>query len=282
MERYGLTGYPLGHTLSPPIHARLFALEGIAGDYSLFPIAPDEFSKRFGELACLRGFNLTMPHKQAVIELLDELDESARIYQSVNTVANKNGRLIGYNTDCTGFRQALASHDIPLAGQVCVLGAGGVGRMFAIESARAGAHVTIAVRKSSAARAQDLAAELTKRFGVSAQAVDIGSLRGGFDLVINGTPAGMYPNADGSPLQPGVVGRCGALFDSIYNPSPTRLMKEAREAGVKTAGGMHMLVWQAAQAHACWNGTQFTPAQMQPIIEQAQRLASGGAGGAKT
>lgn len=272
MQKFGVTGWPLGHTLSPQLHKMLFEIMGKAGEYESYPLSPEDFTEGFKSLSKLRGFNLTMPHKEVVIPLLDALHESAERYMSVNTVSREDGRLVGYNTDCTGFRKALESNGIELAGSVCVLGAGGVARTFAIESAIAGASVTIASRETSAKRAKELAREIEERFGKPASTAPLDKIDGKFDLIVNGTPAGMSPNIDGSPMPSGAIANAGALFDSIYNPSCTRLMREARECGVKAVGGMHMFVWQGAQSQTYWNGYNFTASELAPVIEKLSAI----------
>lgn len=256
MEAYGLTGCPLGHSVSPEIHRRLFALEGIPYTYEVHELPPDRFGEAWPNLASLKGFNVTLPHKERIIPYLDELHPKAAFYGSVNTVLRReDGTHIGFNTDCDGFLRTLESRCIPIAGSVCVLGAGGVGRMFALECARQGADVSVAIRSSGRDRGMALAREMEEKLHRELRILDINSLDDSFDLLINATPVGMYPAADACPVAPGVVRRCGAVFDSIYNPGETGLIRTAREAGVTAAGGADMLVWQAVAAHQYWHGT---------------------------
>lgn len=269
MDAYGLTGYPLGHSASPEIHRRLFALEGIPHTYEIRQVSPEEFDACWPELAALRGFNVTLPHKERVIPYLDELHESAAFYQSVNTVLRReDGSHIGFNTDCDGFLRTLESHKIPIEGSVCVLGAGGVGRMFALECARRGAHVAVAIREQGHSRAAALAREVREKLGGDLRILDIGAVNEAFDLLINATPVGMYPHADGCPVAADAVSQCKAVFDCIYNPGETRLLKLAREAGARTAGGMDMLVWQAVAAHQYWHGGAIPEAPIRTMIPE--------------
>lgn len=265
--KYGLLGYPLGHSLSPEIHRQLFAREGLEGEYTLLPVPPEEWERCLPERLALDGFNVTIPYKEKVLSAIDALHESARIYRSVNTVMRRpDGGHTGFNTDCDGFLHTLSANGIPLAGSVCVLGAGGVGRMFAIESTRQGALVAVAVRESGLEKARLLQKEISETLGKDLRILPIDSLKESFDLIINATPVGMFPQTEACPVEKEVVVQAKSVFDCIYNPSETLLLRFAREAGVKTAGGMDMLVWQAAVAHTYWHGTQFTEAQISPII----------------
>ena len=143
MEQYTLIGHPLGHSMSPFIHERLFAMAGREASYTLTDIAPEHLAGKEPYLRSLQGFNITIPHKMAIIPIVDELDESAKRYNSVNCVANQNGKLIGYNTDCDGFTMSVKEY--PMDGKVLLIGCGGVGRMIATEALRHGANLTIGI-----------------------------------------------------------------------------------------------------------------------------------------
>ena len=160
MTHYALIGHPLGHSLSPnsPGAAGCRPLEG---DYRLLDIAPEDLANRLPELQTLRGFNVTIPHKQAVLSAMAELDEKAALFGAVNTVAVRGGKFYGYNTDCYGFLRSLSAAGIPLAGRVLILSTGGVARMFAFEAVLAGAAVTLAARTPSKGCA--LAAEIAEK-----------------------------------------------------------------------------------------------------------------------
>ena len=268
MKRYALIGHPLGHSLSPEIHRRLFALEGLDADYALLDIPPEELASRADTLRELAAFNVTIPHKRAVIPLLDSLGDAARLFGAVNAVHNADGRLVGDNTDCGGFLRALGAHGVAIARDICVLGAGGVGRMFALECARQGARVTVAVRESGRERASELAREAQEKLGAELSVRGIDALDGRFSLLINGTPVGMYPNTDACPVPPALLDGVDTVFDCVYNPSETLLLRHARERGVKAVGGMEMLVWQAAIAHEIWHGTRFSDRAVGRIVEE--------------
>ena len=270
MTHYALIGHPLGHSLSPQIHRALLAAAHLEGDYRLLDIAPEDLANRLPELQTLRGFNVTIPHKQAVLSAMAELDEKAALFGAVNTVAVRDGKFYGYNTDCYGFLRSLSAAGIPLAGRVLVLGTGGVARMFAFEAVLAGAAVTLAARTLSKGCA--LAAEIAEKCGRAVTVTDLNSVTGDWDLIVNGTPVGMFPKVDACPLEPGVLAHTAAVFDAIYNPMETRLLRLARQNGAKVVNGLPMLVWQAAVAQEIWNDVTYTPAQVQRVIEQMEEL----------
>jgi len=267
-NRFALIGYPLGHSLSPAIHAELFKIADKNASYELIEIAPESLEKSADVLKTLGGFNVTIPHKTNIIPLLDELSERAALFGAVNTVDNKNGKLIGYNTDCIGFLRALSGAGVELKGRVLICGCGGVSRMFAFESALAGCDITFGVREKSIYKCRLLCDELKSKTDKDSKIVIIDEINEGYDLIINGTPVGMFPNVDASPLRREVVEKSGAVFDSIYNPGETVLLRYAREAGIKHRNGLPMLVWQAAAAEEIWNGVNFGADEINGVINK--------------
>lgn len=271
MKKYALIGHPLGHSMSPLIHYRLFGLSRCRECvYELCDIAPEELGSRADFLRSISGFNITIPHKTAVIQLLDELDESAKRYNAVNCVKNDGDRLIGYNTDCDGFLKSVES--FPLDGNVLLLGCGGAGRMMGIEAARKGASsLTIAVRQSSVRKAQVLMAEILAGCRTSVKITDINDIQGKYDVLLNSTPVGMYPNVNGCPVSDDVIENCGYFFDAVYNPTDTVLISKAKAIGKTAAGGAAMLVYQAVKAHEIWDGSTYTPEQAAAIIAETEQ-----------
>lgn len=267
MDKYGLIGHPLGHSMSPLIHEKLFALSGINDfTYELIDIAPEDLPSRIDELKELRGFNITIPHKTAIIPYLTELSESAQRYNSVNCVSrNGQGMLIGYNTDCDGFLRS--AELLPLGGKVLLIGCGGVGRMIAIEAALHGSDLTIAVIPQDIQTAQRVMAEiLAKCSEARVRICLVDEINGSFDLLINATPVGMYPKTDGCPVSDELIENCLSFFDVIYNPTETTLMKKARALGRTAVGGASMLVYQAVKAHEYWYGGEFRTEDISKII----------------
>lgn len=269
---YFVIGHPVGHSMSPFIHRQLFALQGMQASYEARDIAPPDLAEELPRLLReAQGVNVTIPHKQAVIPLLDRLMDRAALYRSVNTIAVTGGELVGYNTDAPGFLRALEAGGIRLEGRVALLGCGGVGRTFACEAALAGCRIVNGVRPADREAAQELCAYVQSLApGTAYEVTALDALEGPFDLLINATPVGMYPHSGASPVDAAVLARCRAVFDAVYNPGETRLLREAKAAGAAAVGGMPMLVWQAAQAHTYWYGGRFDPADVARVIAAAQ------------
>lgn len=278
MKKAGLLGYPLGHTLSPQLHQKLCRFMDESIEYTKLEISADDLPEKMPELKQLCGFNVTIPHKLRIREYLDELDDSAKKHGAVNVVAEQNGKYIGYNTDCIGFVRCIEAAGIPLTGKVCIVGLGGAGRMFATECAYRGCQLTFAVRKQHVleyeagehADLMSLQKELSRISGHEVSVVSLEELNGEFDLLINGSPVGMYPKVDATPVHSDALKGVKVVFDCIYNPRETRLMKEAKAAGCRVCGGLPMLVWQAAAAQEIWYGKAFTQAQVEQILAEME------------
>lgn len=265
MEKYALIGHPLGHSMSPLIHEKLFELSGKNDtSYELVDISSEKFPESIELIKTFKGLNVTIPHKQNVIPFMDELGASAERYNSVNCIQN-NGKLIGYNTDCDGF--LMSAEKLPISENVAVLGCGGVGRMIAIETALHGGKLTLAVIPQDIRNAQILMAEIISKCNdASIKIVDITTLDEGFDLVVNATPVGMYPKVDGCAVSDSVIEKSRSFFDVVYNPTETLLMKKARTQGKIAIGGASMLVYQAVKAHEIWYGGTFETEDINKII----------------
>lgn len=257
--------------MSPEIHRRLFELSGREGEYEILEIPPEKLRENFPRLRELAGFNVTIPHKVAIAEMTGALDESARRYGAVNVV-DCRGPVTGYNTDCVGFLQSVRLLGADLARPVCVVGAGGVGRMFAIESAVQGAPVTVAVLPGDLPLAEKVRGEiLALRPQAEVRCTSLDGLCGDFELLINATPCGMYPNTAAMPVEEKVLSRCRVVFDAVYNPTKTLLLQRAGAAGCRTAGGMAMLVWQAVAAHEIWDGVSYRREDIDALVEEMAR-----------
>ncbi len=275
MKHFTLIGCPLGHSMSPWIHERLFRLAGEEASYDLTEIRPEDLDASIDKLRELRGFNVTIPYKTAILSHLSGVDELAERYQSVNTVAvNSDGKLLGSNTDCAGFLHSVG--EIPAGTRALLIGCGGVGRMMATECYLHGADLTVTERDLP--RAQALAEELQERFpaGKSPYGKN-GSIRileappaEDFDLLMNATPVGMYPKTQGCPVTDDVIARSSRVFDVIYNPTETQLIRKAKALGKEAIGGSAMLVWQAAVAQSFWNHTQFDPKDIWNLVSEMQ------------
>lgn len=282
MRRFGLIGHPLGHSLSPQIHTRLFELSGETVDYQLYDIAPEELSEKAEFLASLDGFNITIPHKVGIIDYCDSLSEGAQRYRSVNCVANGAEKL-GYNTDVTGFTKSIDMLGARLDSNVLVIGCGGVGRMIAIETALSGGRLTIAALKLNEGLVSQAVSEIKAHKpdadvsvvyigGDTLSAEDFGGSYPEFDLLINACPVGMYPKTDAMPCTPELLEHVKYVFDVVYNPNVTLLAKTAREKGAKAMTGMAMLVLQAVAAHEIWDNAVYDKADIDKLITDMEAL----------
>ena len=240
---------------------------GINGAYVAFDVAPEHLGIAIRGLAVLgaAGANCTIPHKQAVIEHLDELDEEASFIGAVNTivfdrVGSGSVRLRGHNTDAYGFLTALQAHGVEIAGRrALVLGAGGSARAVVAALARTGAMVSLAGRTRR--RAELLAEEFNQKLGaeriraIADSGEELAEHTRGADLIVNTTPVGMSPQVDTLPPCPVESLRPGQfVYDLIYNPLETRLLQAARGAGAEGAHGAGMLAHQGARALELWTG----------------------------
>ncbi len=273
MDKFALIGYPLGHSLSPQIHERLFELSGVEAEYKLTEIKPEDLKSQYDYLKSLKGFNITIPHKIAIIDFCDELSEGAARYGSVNCVKIDGDKKIGFNTDVLGFVKSVEKLGASLNSKVCLLGCGGVGRMMAIEAAFQGAELTLAVRKEDIPVAEGIKAEIEKLLpSKKVSVIGLWEMNGDYDLVVNATPVGMYPKTEFSPLEKSQLKGVKYLFDAIYNPVETTLVKYAGELGAKAANGMDMLVLQAAAAHEIWDGSKYDQEDMVKLISDMEKL----------
>lgn len=262
MIRLGLTGYPLNHSLSPKIHIAALDACGLKGEYALYPIAPNDLyglkqllnKLRIGEL---HGLNVTIPHKQNVIEYLDGLTPAAKAIGAVNTIYFREGKLIGENTDAPAFisdlKYFLANHQSKIQNlkSAIVLGAGGSARAVVYALLNDAWQVTIASRRLEQARQLALSfpnyAILTTHYPNHQPAK--------FDLLINTTPLGMTPDIDSSPLPKDFPYPPHAVvYDLVYNPRVTKLVRDARAQGLNATTGLGMLIEQAALAFEIWTG----------------------------
>lgn len=275
IKKFAVIGHPIGHSMSPFIHNRLFKLSGIDAEYTKLDIAPENLADEYDKvLSKLDGYNITIPHKQNIIPLIDEIDEKAKMYGSVNTVANIDGVAKGYTTDPDGFLKALDAAGITLDGRVVILGCGGVARTMAYEVVLKGLPLLFAVRKEDVEIAKSLCNEIentVKDAKVSFCLID--ELSGDIDVLVNATPLGMFPKVDVQPVSDFVINRCASVFDAVYNPLETVLIKKALANGAKAVGGMSMLVWQAVVAHEKWDGSVYDKDDIAKLcIDSAEEL----------
>jgi shikimate dehydrogenase len=270
----GLIGWPVSHTFSPAMHNA--ALEALHLNWVYVPLSvpPEKVGLALAGLAALgfRGVNVTVPHKQAVMPFLDEISPAVMAIGAVNTilVEQESGRLKGYNTDWRGFLAHLQALDLSINGRDClVLGAGGSARGVVYGLNQAGARVVLLARRVE--QAQQLAADLGEGSVQSIQPLaKIEEVTAEVDkpLIINTTPLGMSPYVEGSPWPEEVPFPVGAfVYDLVYNPRQTRLMRQAVAAGCPTSNGLGMLLRQGAASLALWSGLQPDLAVMENALK---------------
>jgi shikimate dehydrogenase len=297
MIHLGLIGYPLGHSLSPRLHTAALEACGLEGDYSLFSIAPgdrkalkDLLSRvRSGEI---QGLNVTIPHKQTVLEFLDELTPTARAIGAVNTICLKSNKLVGHNTDAPGFlmdmkrlfgdRQSktlapdahLSRAQVPWSAGVVnqksslVLGGGGSARAVVYALLNEGWEVTIAARRLEQAEqlAESFVHHQLRITNYQLSNIELSNL----SLLVNTTPIGMTPNIDQSPWPENLPFPLhAAIYDLVYNPHETKLVQDARRQGLQATTGLGMLIEQAALSFEIWTGCNPSRETMRTSVQQS-------------
>jgi shikimate dehydrogenase len=278
--KLGLIGYPLGHSLSPKIHAAALKACDLQGDYSLFPIPPEDTQALKDLLACVRsgeihGLNVTIPHKQNVIPFLDELTPTAQAIGAVNTIYLRENKLIGDNTDAAGFLADLKrflTTETRRHGDfsALVLGAGGSARSVVYALLNDGWHVTVAARRIE--QAERMVSSLPN-YQLHITGWDFPNLQpliSNLLLIVNATPLGMTPNVDQSPLpEDTLLSKHTLIYDLVYNPRETKLVREARAQGLKATTGLGMLIEQAALSFKIWTAQKPPCAAMRISIEKS-------------
>ena len=254
-------GNPVEHSLSPLIHNAAFDAAGLNYVYVAFRVEDvGNCLAGMRALPSFRGMSVTIPHKLAVIEHLDEVDPLARYVGAVNTICNESGRLIGSTTDGPGTLRAFKEAGISLEGKrVLFVGAGGAVRSVAFAMAMNGGCSGITILGRTRSRVDGLVADLVEKTGVSVKsgglAEDLAGAAGEHDIIINGTPRGMYPDGeDDTPVPRELLSASHVVFDMVYRPLKTRLIREAEAAGCRTLLGIEMLIHQAALQFETWTG----------------------------
>jgi shikimate dehydrogenase len=258
----GIIGDPVEHTMSPPMHNAAFKQLRLDYAYVPFNVKSSELHQAIEGMKAfnIRGLNVTIPHKTAVMSFLDEIDPLAEKIGAVNTIVNNKGILTGYNTDGLGFLQAIHNRDIEVEGKnVLVLGAGGAAKAVCFALAEDNANIIILNRKLELAWAQTLAKNIAQNYSVNVSADELNrdnliQALNMTDITVNATSVGMSPNIDESPIDTDLLCANMVVLDVVYNPPQTRLLKEARAAGAITIGGIDMLVYQGAIAFEKWTG----------------------------
>ncbi len=272
-----LIGDPVEHSMSPVMHNAAFREVGLDFVYVAFRVHKENVTRAIGGMRAfnLRGLNVTIPHKVAVIPLLDELDPLAEKIGAVNTIVNDDGVLRGYNTDAGGFLHALLAQGIEPEGKnVVIIGAGGVARAASFVLADRKSNLTILNRIEELNWAVELAGHITQTFGKKVDALELNpenlvKVLAKADILVNATSVGMSPKTSETPVAAGILRPGLVVYDIVYNPIETRLLREAAAAGAKTISGLDMFVWQGALAFEMWTG-QKAPVDL--MKKEAKRL----------
>lgn len=275
----GLLGSPVSHSLSPKMHNEAFRILGLDYAYLCFDVREAQLADAVkGLKACgVRGFNLTMPLKNRMMDLLDDCTPAVSLIRAVNTVVNEDGRLIGYNTDGSGFLRSLEECGTPAAGRrMVLLGAGGAASAIAVQAALGGAaQLDLFLRMSSRFRARSaaLADELNKKTKCRVRLLDLEDTAlleeriADTDILVNATPVGMEPDTDRCLIRDaGVLSPSLTVADIIYHPQMTKLLALAKEAGCRICPGAGMLLHQGAEAFRLWTGEEMPLDQIRDVV----------------
>jgi shikimate dehydrogenase len=273
MIKLGLIGYPVSHSLSPKIQNAALKACGLEGEYSLFPIAPDDMQGlkdmldrvRSGEIT---GLNITIPHKQNVIQFMDKLTPTAKAIGAVNVIYLRDHKLIGDNADAYGFlidlKKVFDFSSLVVPPSALILGAGGGARAVVYALLKDGWNVTIAARRIEQAQGLARQFEKTNAVGFNCQASKLSNLQ----LIVNTTPLGMAPNIHTSPLPENIILPSHiSVYDLVYNPRETKLVRNARSQGLNATTGLDMLIEQAALGFELWTGYKLSSEIFRNAVE---------------
>jgi shikimate dehydrogenase len=274
---YGIIGDPVAHSLSPLMQNRAFGACGLNCCYVPFQVDAAGLPVAVAAVRVLGlgGVNVTIPHKERVMEHLDEVDRSAALIGAVNTIVNRDGRLIGHNTDGAAFLASLHDGGFDLGGKrIVLLGAGGAARAVSFVMAQSGIS-SLAIFDVIGTKAGKLAADLAP---VASCPISAGELTSGglpvalaeADLLVNASPVGMFPNHEARPpVDPRRLTGGTLVYDLVYNPLRTKLISEAEARGCRVLSGAGMLVYQGALAFELWTGCRAPVETMRQALEEA-------------
>ncbi len=251
-------GYPIEHSMSPTMHNAAIRALNLNYVYLAFSILPDNLKSAIDGIKAfdIKGINITIPFKQTIIKYLDEVDPVAQEIGAVNTIKNNEGFLSSRNTDAEGAMKALVDAGYKVSGKnILLLGAGGAGRAIAFIVAKESNKIVLSDMDEK--RAEKLANEIKRKYGTSIEGKNnshhvLKEESKKADILINATPIGMYPNINKSPIPSEFLHKDLFVFDIIYNPLKTKLLKDATEKGCTTLSGLNMLVNQGALAFEWW------------------------------
>ena len=274
---YGIFGYPIEHTFSPGMHNAAFKKLGMDACYIPFAVHPDTLATAVRSILPLQlqGLNVTIPHKESVIPLMDELSEEARHIGAMNTIEVKEGRLIGHSTDGRGFLRSLREDAgfSPEGKKFLIVGAGGAGRAIGFSLALAGAG-RISFRDVEHDRAAVLVRDIREKTGAQVHnltEVSVEEHAADADCLINATPLGLQ-NSDPLPLQKDYISKKHLVCDLVYNPPETKLLKAAKSRGAGSVHGLGMLLYQGVIALEIWTGGKAPVTVMKNALARQIRL----------
>lgn len=262
-----IIGDPVSGSLSPLMHNHGYKILGIDYVYVAARVLPSSLQGAIDGIRSLeiRGASCTMPHKEGVIPLLDEVDEKASIIGAVNTIVNEDGRLTGYNTDWLGIVTPLENHRELQQEKVLILGTGGASKAAAYGVTARGAKLTVMGRNREAARV------LAEQYGGDyCDFSDLEVVRE-CSIVINATPVGMTPDLESSPLPATLITPRHLIFDTVYSPLHTRLLKDAQAAGATVIIGTEMLLHQGVAQFELFTGRDAPVEEMREILQKTVR-----------
>ena len=267
---YGVIGSPIAHSMSPLIHNDAFHQKGTDAHYQAFHVEPNELKAAVAGMRALgvNGFNVTIPHKEAIIPLLDSVEDAALKIGAVNTVLNRDGKLIGYNTDGRGFVEALKEVTELKDKQILIIGAGGAARaIFYTLAQEEGVRLDICNRTVSKS------VELIEEFSLQGISRSITTEQAAeeiqrYDVVVQTTSVGMFPKINDTPLPFHSIKQHAVFSDIIYNPLETKLLQEAKALGAVTQNGIHMFAYQAALAFKIWTGELPDTDRMKKLVQE--------------
>jgi shikimate dehydrogenase len=256
-------GDPVEHSLSPPMHNAGYEALGLDFVFVGAHVKPEGLAAFAAGIRAMdiKGASCTLPHKLAIMQYLDEIDEVARTIGAVNTIVNDNGRLTGHNTDWIGIVASLEALTSLQGKKVALLGAGGAAHAAAYGVTSKGAELTVYNRTLEKAR------QLAGQFGAAARPLDdVGGVKD-MDIIINTTSVGLSPDEDQTPLSKEFMSERQIVFDTIYAPVETRLMREAKQQGAKVIPGTEMLLQQGLAQFKLFTGQEAPEAAMRASVE---------------
>lgn len=271
-----LIGHPVEHSFSPPMHNRAFEKLNMDYAYVAFDVEPANLKSAIEGAKALniKGFNVTIPHKISVMEFLDEIDEVASLIGAVNTIDFKNMK--GYNTDGIGAVKAIEEVTSIKGKNVVIAGAGGASRAISFYIAKYGAD-TMTILNRNPLKAQNLASDVSNSGLIgevkSDSISEINAYLADADILIDTTPVGMHPNVDDEPIATSQnMHEDLVVFDAVYNPNETVLLKEAIKAGAKPVYGIKMLLYQGAESFKIWTGHDAPVDEMEMALRKTLNL----------